>query len=54
MSVNINTLDDFDPSEASLMYWDGRHDNWGAGPAMKPWPVFRDGEPRKRLERSWS
>jgi hypothetical protein len=53
VAVNINTLDDFDPSEASLMYWDGRHDNWEAGMAQKPWPVFRDGEPRARLVREW-
>ncbi len=54
VSININTLDDFDASEASLLFWDGRHDNWEAGPSPKPYPMFRDGEPRKRLERSWS
>ena len=48
MSVNINALDDLDPSEASLAYWDGRHDNWEGGMKPAPWPVFRDGEPRKR------
>ncbi len=49
MSVNINTLDDLDPSEASLMYWDGRHDNWEGGMKPAPWPVFRDGEKRARI-----
>ncbi len=48
MSVNINTLDDLDPSEVTLAHWDGRHDNWEAGMQATPWPVFRDGEPRKR------
>jgi hypothetical protein len=39
VSVNLNTLDDFDPSDAKIVYWDGRHDNWGAGPRPSPWPV---------------
>ncbi len=37
-SVNIHCLDDVDPSSVSAMYWDGRHDNWQAGLASKPWP----------------
>lgn len=49
MSVNINTLDDFDAAEATLMYWDGRHDNWEGGMKSSPWPVFREGEPRARI-----
>jgi hypothetical protein len=47
-SVNINTLDDLDPSESTLSYWDGRHDNWEAGMRPTPWPVFREGEPLER------
>jgi hypothetical protein len=39
VSVNLNTLDDFDPSAVNIVYWDGRHDNWGAGPRPAPWPV---------------
>lgn len=39
-SININTLDDFDPFTSALTYWDGRHDNWDAGPRTTPWPVF--------------
>jgi hypothetical protein len=39
VSVNMNTLDDFDPAEARLSHWDGRHDNWAAGTRPKPWPV---------------
>jgi hypothetical protein len=41
-SVNINCLDDVDPNRVSVGYWDGRHDNWQAGMASKPWPVFTD------------
>ena len=39
VSVNLNTLDDFDPSLARIVHWDGRHDNWHAGPRPTPWPV---------------
>jgi hypothetical protein len=40
VSVNLNTLDGFDPSLASKVYWDGRHDNWHAGTRPTPWPVL--------------
>jgi hypothetical protein len=40
VAINLNTLDDFDPSRASIVHWDGRHDNWGAGPRPTPWPVL--------------
>jgi hypothetical protein len=39
VSVNLNCIDGIDPSEMSLVYWDGRHDNWAAGPRPTPWPV---------------
>lgn len=39
VSVNLNTLDDFDPWASTVAYWDGRHDNWQAGPRPAPWPV---------------
>ena len=39
VSINLNTLDGFDPSQARMIYWDGRHDNWSAGPRSTPWPV---------------
>ena len=42
VSINLNTLDDFDPSRAKMIYWDGRHDNWGAGPRSTPWPVHHN------------
>jgi len=38
-SVNLNCLDDFDPWSVAAIYWDGRHDNWYAGPRPTPWPV---------------
>ena len=40
VSVNVNTLDDVDAWLLAPMYWDGRHDNWQAGPRKEPWPVF--------------
>jgi hypothetical protein len=39
VSVNFNTLDGYDPADAKVVYWDGRHDNWHAGPRSSPWPV---------------
>lgn len=39
VSVNVNCLDDIDPETLTVVYWDGRHDNWGAGPRPTPWPV---------------
>jgi hypothetical protein len=37
VSINLNTLDALDPVDVKVIYWDGRHDNWQAGPADKPW-----------------
>jgi len=39
VSVNLNALDDVDPSTLKVAYWDGRHDNWEAGPRDTPWPI---------------
>jgi hypothetical protein len=39
VSVNLNCLDDFDPGQLPLVYWDGRHNNWEAGPRSRPWPI---------------
>lgn len=39
VSINLNSLDDFDLSRTQLAYWDGRHNNWQAGPRPTPWPV---------------
>ncbi|EYF07283.1 GFA family protein [Chondromyces apiculatus] len=40
VSVNMNTLDDIDPSTVKPHFWDGRHDNWQAGSRDTPWPIF--------------
>jgi hypothetical protein len=40
VSVNVNTLDDVDPNTLGAVHWDGRHNNWEAGPRPQPWPVF--------------
>jgi hypothetical protein len=40
VSVNLNTLDDFDVNELELVHWDGRHDNWMSGPRSTPWPLL--------------
>jgi hypothetical protein len=39
VSINLNTLDDVDPSQVTVVNWDGRHDNWQAGPRSTPWPI---------------
>lgn len=39
VGVNVNCLDDVDVAELTVGYWDGRHDNWGAGLRSEPWPV---------------
>ena len=39
VSVNIACLDDVDLAEVPVLHWDGRHDNWAAGPRSAPWPV---------------
>ena len=39
VSVNLNCLNDIDPKDVSVVYWDGRHDNWEAGPRDTPWPI---------------
>ena len=39
VSVNLNCLDDFDPGQVQVVYFDGRHNNWQAGPRPTPWPI---------------
>ncbi len=39
VSVNVNCIDSLEIDEAKVVYWDGRHDNWQAGPRSTPWPV---------------
>ena len=40
VSANLNCLDAVDVNELTLVHWDGRHDNWMAGPRSTPWPRF--------------
>ena len=47
VSINYNTLDDVDPREVRVVYWDGRHNNWQAGTRTTPWPMF---DPATRSE----
>jgi hypothetical protein len=39
VSVNGNCLDDLEPTTLDVIYWDGRHNNWQAGPSDRPWRV---------------
>jgi hypothetical protein len=39
VSVNLNCIDGLDPSLLEVVYWDGRHNNWEAGPSKTPWPI---------------
>lgn len=39
VSVNVNCVDDVDVSTLDCKYWDGRHNNWAAGPRSQPWPI---------------
>jgi hypothetical protein len=48
VSIPLNILDDVDPHEVDVVYWDGRHDNWMAGPSKTPWPIFKDERTRSR------
>jgi hypothetical protein len=39
VSINLNSLDDFDRGTIKITYWDGRHNNWQGGMRETPWPV---------------
>ena len=39
VSINLNSLDDFDRGTIKITYWDGRHNNWEGGMRDTPWPV---------------
>lgn len=38
IAVNLNCLDEVDVDTVEIDHWDGRHDNWAAGPRRAPWP----------------
>jgi hypothetical protein len=44
VSINYNTLDDVDPLDVTVAYWDGRHDNWQAGTRPTPWRMYTASE----------
>ena len=48
ISVNVNVLEDVDPATIAVTYWDGRHNNWEAGPRPMPWPVHAAPAPALR------
>jgi hypothetical protein len=39
VSVNMACLEGVDVSLLKIVHWDGRHDNWYAGPRDTPWPI---------------
>jgi hypothetical protein len=39
VAVNVRCLDGIDPALLVHHHWDGRHNNWQAGPRSTPWPV---------------
>jgi hypothetical protein len=50
MTVNLNALDDVDPADVKVIYWDGRHDNWEAGSRDEPGTIFADAASRARAQ----
>ena len=39
VAINLNALDDVDPAQVKVAYFDGRHNNWEAGVRDTPWPI---------------
>jgi hypothetical protein len=39
VSINVNALEGVEVHTLPFVYWDGRHDNWHAGPRETPWPI---------------
>jgi hypothetical protein len=39
VSVSLNALDGVELAGLNVVYWDGRHNNWHAGPRDTPWPI---------------
>ena len=51
VSVNLNCLEGVELGQLAVVYWDGRHENWEAGPRSRPWPI---GAQPSRMENSGS
>ncbi len=43
VSVNYNCLDGVELADLQVIYWDGRHNNWYAGPRDTPWAILASG-----------
>jgi hypothetical protein len=50
VSINFLCIDDFDPLDAKIGYWDGRHNNWQAGLSDKRWPIKTEEEKAARVQ----
>jgi|SRR4051812_8217117 hypothetical protein len=42
VSFSYNAIDDFEISDLSVVHWDGRHNNWQAGPRKAPFPILTE------------
>jgi hypothetical protein len=40
VSVNYNCLDGVELGDLKVIHWDGRHNNWQAGPRPAPWAIL--------------
>ncbi|AKT40461.1 GFA family protein [Chondromyces crocatus] len=40
VSVSLHSIDGVEITEVKVAHWDGRHDNWQAGPRETPWPIL--------------
>lgn len=40
VSFSYNAVDDFELKQLSVVYWDGRHNNWQAGPSQEPYDIL--------------
>jgi hypothetical protein len=45
VSINYNCLDGVELGDLKVVYWDGRHNNWYAGPRATPWPILPSSGP---------
>jgi hypothetical protein len=45
VSFSYNTIDDFEITALKVVHWDGRNNNWQAGPSDKPWPILAAAPP---------
>jgi hypothetical protein len=40
VSFSYNAIDDFEINDLAVVHWDGRHNNWQAGPGKAPFPIL--------------